>query len=53
MPEPENHTVRLLQEFREEFRKYRSDFAAVRASMEDFRASTDERFDELTKLVSP
>jgi hypothetical protein len=45
MAEPENHTLHLLQEFREEFRSLRSDFDA-------FRAVTEERFGELTKLFA-
>jgi hypothetical protein len=52
MAEPENHTLRLLREFREEFRQYRSDFAAFRASMEASSSKNDERFEELTKLIA-
>ena len=43
MADPENHTLRLLREFRQEFREFHKEFS-------DFRANTDARFDELTKL---
>jgi hypothetical protein len=45
MKEPENHTVRLLREFREEFRTFHREFA-------EFRMTTDERFAELVKLFA-
>ena len=38
--DPENHTLRLLREFRQEFKEFRKEFS-------EFHASTDERFDEL------
>jgi hypothetical protein len=49
MAEPENHTLRLLREFREEFRKESRDF---RSEFNAFRAETGERFDELTRLFA-
>jgi hypothetical protein len=45
MKEPENHTLRLLREFREEFRTFHREFG-------EFRTSTDERFVELVKLFA-
>jgi hypothetical protein len=45
MAEPENHTLRLLREFREEFREFRSEFTA-------FRDLTDERLTELARLFA-
>ena len=45
MKEPENLTLRLLREFREEFRDYRKEFA-------EYRALTEERFVELTRLFA-
>jgi len=42
---PENHTLRLLREFRQEFKEFRREFS-------EFRASTDERFDELARLFA-
>ena len=45
MADPENHTLRLLREFRQEFREFHREFS-------QFRANTDARFDELTKLFA-
>jgi hypothetical protein len=45
MAEPENHTLRLLREFREEFREFRGDFGV-------FRSVTEERFNELARLFA-
>ena len=45
MADPENQTLHLLREFREEFKEFRNDFA-------DFGARTDERFEELVHLFA-
>jgi hypothetical protein len=45
MAEPDNHTLRLLREFREEFREFRADFGV-------FRSGTEERFNELARLFA-
>ena len=45
MADPENHTLQLLREFRQEFRQFRKEFG-------DFRAQTDERFEELARLFA-
>ena len=45
MADPESHTLRLLREFRQEFAEYRKEF-------NEFRASTDQRFDDLTRLFA-
>jgi hypothetical protein len=50
MSEPENHTVRLLQEFRKEFKGFNGRF-------DDFRKRTDKSFahleERLDSLVKP
>ena len=43
--DPKNHTLRLLREFRQEFKEFRKEFTA-------FRNDTDERFDELARLFA-
>jgi hypothetical protein len=43
--DPENHTLHLLREFRQEFREFHKEF-------EQFRGTTDERFDELARLFA-
>jgi hypothetical protein len=45
MAEPDNHTLHLLREFREDFREFRHEFS-------EFRARTDERFEELVRLFA-
>ncbi len=45
MADPESHTLHLLREFREEFRQFRKQFS-------DFRAGTDEHFEELARLFA-
>ncbi len=45
MDDPDNHTLRLLRELRDQFGAFHRDFA-------DFRAHTDDRFDELVKLFA-
>ncbi len=45
MAEPDNHTLRLLREFRQEFKEFRGEFSK-------FRESTGERFDELARLFA-
>ena len=45
MADTENHTLRLLREFRQEFKEFRKEFG-------DFRASTDDHFDELARLFA-
>jgi len=45
MVDPESHTLRLLREFRQEFKEFHKEFS-------EFRADTDARFDELTKLFA-
>jgi hypothetical protein len=63
MAEPENHTLRLLREFREEFSEFRTEFNAfrgeTRAEIADFRSETTEhltdlkeRTDSLTRAVA-
>jgi len=63
MAEPENHTLRLLREFREEFSEFRTEFNAFRgesrAEIADFRSETGEqlaeikeRMDSLTRAVA-
>jgi hypothetical protein len=45
MAEPENHTIRVLQEFRTEFREFRQD------SRDNFSALND-RFDSLRQAIN-
>jgi hypothetical protein len=45
MAEPENHALRLLREFREEFRACRAEFG-------EFRAVTEERLGELARVFA-
>lgn len=45
MAEPESHTLRLLREFRQEFKEFRQEF-------KEFRNGTDENFSELTRLFA-
>jgi uncharacterized NAD(P)/FAD-binding protein YdhS len=52
MAEPENHTLRLLREFREEFREFRKESKDFRSEFNAFRAETGERFNELTRLFA-
>jgi hypothetical protein len=63
MAEPDNHTLRLLREFREEFGQFRSEFNAfrteTRVEVSDFRAETAstlvdvrDRVDSLTRAVA-
>jgi hypothetical protein len=40
-----NHTLRLLREFRQEFKQFRKEF-------DDFRGSTDDHFTELARLFA-
>ncbi len=40
--DPENQTLHLLREFRQEFKDFRKEFS-------EFRVSTDERFDEFAR----
>ena len=51
MAEPENHTLCLLREFREEFSEYRNDFNAfrrdTRAEIVDFRSESGEQFADI------
>jgi hypothetical protein len=51
MAEPENHTLRLLQEFREEFSEFRADFNAFRGAtlseIADFRSETADQLAEI------
>jgi hypothetical protein len=43
--DPDNHTLRLLREFRQEFKQFHKEFS-------DFRADTGERFEELARLFA-
>ena len=45
MADPGNHTLHLLREFRQEFKEFHKEFS-------EFRASADERFDELVRLFA-
>jgi hypothetical protein len=45
MAEPENHTIRILQEFRTEFREFRQE------SRDNFSAIND-RFDSLRQAIN-
>ena len=45
MADPENHTLRLLREFRQEFKEFHREFR-------DFRANVDDRFEELARLFA-
>ena len=45
MKEPENHTLRLLREFRDEFRDFR-------AQTTDNFARTTERIDKLARMMA-
>jgi hypothetical protein len=40
-----NHTLRLLREFRQEFKQFRKEFG-------DFRGTTDDHFAELARLFA-
>ena len=42
MAEPENHTLRLLREFREESREFRGEMGDFRADMREFQVQTNE-----------
>jgi hypothetical protein len=53
MAEAENHTLRLLREFRQEFAEYHKEFKEFRDNeFKPFREDTDRRFDELTRLFA-
>jgi hypothetical protein len=51
MAEPENHPLRLLREFREEFSEFRADFnvfrGATRSEIADFRSETADKLAEI------
>ena len=47
MNEPENHTLRVLVEFRNEFNEFRSEFAALRSEVAEFNTVTEQKFSHI------
>ena len=45
MAEPESHTLRLLRDFRQEFKEFHKEF-------KEFQNGTDEHFAELARLFA-
>jgi hypothetical protein len=52
MAEPENHTLRLLREFREETRGFREEMGDFRADMREFQVQTDRALNKVTTDIS-
>jgi hypothetical protein len=52
MADPENHTLRVLIEFRDEFRQLRDEFRQFKADTEQRSARIEERLDHLTQSFS-
>ena len=52
MAEPENHTLRLLREIREETRGFREEIGDFRADMREFQGQTDRALGKVTVDVS-
>ena len=50
--EPENHTLRLLQEMRNENRQFRGNMQDFHAEMRDFRREVGERLDRIESVFA-
>ena len=52
MAEPENHTLRLLQDIRRQGEETRADLASLRSEMADGFARVDKRLDSMHRAIN-